>query len=165
MTLQEAKTLHAFNAWATNRLMDALAKLPEEQYLRDMRSSHGNIHNTLAHLISAEQTWLARMTGTPDARLPETVQGTTLAELRKVWEKVGYDMARFLGELTDKKLSTPFTMKTSQGVTYTHTFAQALQHVVDHATYHRGQVITMMRQMGVVPPNTGMMTYYREISR
>lgn len=165
MTLQEAKLLHAFNAWADNRIFEAVALLTEEQYMRDMKSSHGSIHGTLTHLVAAEKIWLSRWVGAPDQKLMNVAEVPTLSALQAVWEKTGFEMAKFLGTMTDKRLQESFSMKTSNGETFTHVYAQAIQHLVDHSTYHRGQVITLLRQLGVKPPGTGLITFFRETAK
>ncbi len=165
MTLQEIKLLHAYDAWANNRVFDAVAGLPADQYLRDLKASHGSIHGTLTHLVAAQKIWLSRFVGKPDASLVTADQVPTLADLRQLWEKVGYDLAQFLGTMTDRKLAETFAMTTTSGKQFTHTYGQAFQHVVNHSSYHRGQVAAMMRQVGGVPPNTDLIRFYRETAR
>jgi uncharacterized damage-inducible protein DinB len=165
MTLQEMKLLHAYNSWASNRIFDAVAQLTREQYMQDMKASHRNIHGTLTHMVGAEKIWLSRWTGSPDAKLITPEEVPSLPELKALWEKVGFEMAEFLGTMTDKKLAGTFTMTTSKGGPFTHVYWQAIQHVVDHSTYHRGQVVVMMRQLGVKPPGTGLITFYREAGK
>ena len=162
MTLQEIKLLNAYSAWATNRIFEAVEKLSDEEAARDMKSSHGSIHGTLTHLVGAEKMWLSRMLGTPDKAMIRPPDVPAIADVRKTWEQTGFATAKFLGGMTDRKLQETFTMSASTGGEFTHTFAQALQHVVDHSTYHRGQVVTLMRQMGHTPPNTGMISFFRE---
>ncbi len=161
MTLHEIKTLHAYNSWASNRLFDALATMTPEQYTQDMKGSHGGIHTTLIHMVGAEKLWLERFHGAPQPFLT-VATATSLTELKTIWEKIGYDTAKWLGMMTDKKLTETFTFKTLKGDQFTHIFWQAFQHVVNHSTYHRGQVITMMRQLGVKPPTTDLSLFYRE---
>jgi uncharacterized damage-inducible protein DinB len=116
-------------------------------------------------MVSAERIWLARLQGATEPPVLKETDTPTLAELRTVWEQVGYDMAKYLGGITDKKLGETIKAPSPRGEVYTHQVSQVLSHVVDHSTYHRGQVITLMRQLGVVPPNTGMITFFRETSR
>ncbi len=164
MTLQELKTLHAYNAWATNRIFDSLAAIPPEQYMQDMKSSHGGIHGTLVHTIGAEKVWLERFLGTPQPFL--TQEGVkSLADLKTIWEKVGYDTAKWLGTMSDKRLQETFAMKTLKGDTFVHVFWQAFQHVVNHSSYHRGQIITMLRQLGQKPVSTDLILFYRETAK
>jgi uncharacterized damage-inducible protein DinB len=165
MTLNEARLLHAFNAWATQRIFDALAPLSAEQLTGDMRASHGSIHGTLTHLVGAEKMWLSRWVGKPDAAMLNAQDAPTTAALKAVWEKTGFETARWLGTLSDRKLQETFTMTAANGMTYRHTFAQALQHVTDHSTYHRGQIITLLRQLGVTPPSTGLIRFFRETAK
>lgn len=165
MTQQEIRHLVAYSAWASNRVFDAVTPIPGEDLVRDLKSSHKSIHGTLVHMVSAERIWLARVQGAAEAPILEGADVPTLASLRAVWEQVGYDMARFLGGITDKKLQESITARSPKGDMYTHTIGQVISHVVDHSTYHRGQVITLMRQLGVVPPNTGMITFFRETSK
>jgi uncharacterized damage-inducible protein DinB len=165
MTLHEVSLLHAFNSWANNRIFDALSKLSTEQYMRDMKASHRSIHGTLTHMVSAERIWLSRWLGPTEAVPLNPAEVPTLQMLRSTWETTGYEMAKFLGGMTDKKLQDTFSAKSPKGVVYTHTYWQAFQHVVDHSTYHRGQIITMMRQLGVAPPSTGLIAFYRETAK
>lgn len=165
MTLQEIKTLHAFNAWANNKIFNALDEIPTELYFKDMKSSHGSIHGTMTHLVAAEKIWLSRWIGTPETTLMGPGEVPTLKELKTTWERVGHGMAKFLGTMTDRKLQDTFPMSNSRGQAFRHVYWQAIQHVVDHSTYHRGQIITLLRQLGVIPPSTGLITFYRESSR
>lgn len=162
MTLQEIKMLNAYNAWATNRIFEAVEALSAEETMRDMKSSHKSIHGTLTHLVGAEKMWLSRMLGTPDKAMIKPPDVPTIGDVKTTWEQTGFATAKFLSSMTDKRLQATFTMSTATGEQFTHSFAQALQHVVDHSTYHRGQVITQMRQMGHTPPNTGMISFFRE---
>ena len=165
MTLQELKLLHAFNSWATNRIFNACESMPPEEYRRDVKTSHGSIHGTLVHLVGAEKIWLSRWLGTPDQTFLSANEAPDVATLRSVWEKTGFETARFLGTMNDKKLSGTFTMKNMKGEQFTQTYWQAFQHVVDHSTYHRGQVVAIMRMLGTPPPSTGMITFYRETAK
>ncbi|MBI4535859.1 MAG: DinB family protein [Ignavibacteriae bacterium] len=164
MTLQEIKLLHAYNSWANNRIFDAASLLPTEQYMQDMKSSHGGIHGTLVHIVGAEKIWLERFLGAPQPFLTQNPP-PSLAELKTVWEKVGFDTAKWIGTMSDRELQETFTMKTQKGDTYTHVFWQAFQHLINHSSYHRGQIITMMRQHGVKPPSTDLILFYRETAK
>ncbi|MDH4069821.1 MAG: DinB family protein [Ignavibacteria bacterium] len=161
MTLQELKSLHAYSSWADNRIFDSLEALPSEQYLRNLGSSHGGIHGTMIHLVGAQKIWLERFKGETGPFLA-TDPPESLAALKRVWEKVGYDTAKWLGMLNDSKLNGTFSMKNLKGETLTQIFWQAFQHLANHSSYHRGQVVTMMRQLGAQPPTTDMILFYME---
>jgi uncharacterized damage-inducible protein DinB len=159
--LQEITQLVAFNRWANQCFFEALSQLPSEQYGRDMRSSHGGIHGTLAHIIGAEKGWLSRWQGKSETGAAGISQMHSVAELRAYWENVCDEMSQFLTTLDDRKLQETLSTTTRTG-SYTPSYWQMIQHVVDHSSYHRGQIVTMLRQLGVTPPSTGLIRFYRD---
>jgi uncharacterized damage-inducible protein DinB len=165
MTLQEMKTLFSYDAWATNRLFDAVMAIPAEETTRDMHAGHGSIHGTLTHMIGAGRLWLSRWTTGQEIPMLLPVEVPGMPELRAAWEKTGYGFAKFLGSLTDRKLQETFVMKSSAGKTFTHILWHTMQHVADHQTYHRGQVVLMLRQLGHTPPRIGLIGFYRETAK
>ena len=161
MTKNEILELFAYNAWANRMIFDAVAPLPDDTYLRDLKSSHGGIHGTLAHIVWAEHLWLNRWL---EKANPAVAQGKDLhsaAEVRARWEEVEAERGRFLAGLSDAQLQDTRNVKPSTGGEYQHTFVQMFQHTVDHSSYHRGQVVTLLRQVGVVPPVTGLIFFHR----
>ncbi len=90
MTGDEARELFAYNAWANRKLFDAAAALSAELYHRDLKSSFGGIHGTLAHIVWAEQLWLCRWLGRPNPAVAQGRDLETLAAVRARWEEVGW---------------------------------------------------------------------------
>jgi uncharacterized damage-inducible protein DinB len=164
MTLHEAKTLHAYNSWANNRIFDVVEKLPLEQYMKDMKSSHGGIHGTLTHMVGAEKIWVEQFNGNPQPFL-KAPEIPNAVELRKFWEKAGYETAKWLGMMSDKRLGESFEAKTLKGDLFRQTFWQAFQHMVNHSSYHRGQIVTMLRQIDATPVSTDLILFYRETKK
>lgn len=170
MNVAQVRELYEFNAWAQRRICDALAALPAEQYLRDLGSSHGGIHGTLCHIVWAEHLWLTRWQGRPPPAIPQGKDLRSLAEARARWEAVEGDgdgkveggRAPFLRDLTEAQLAATLRIQPTTGGVYVHTYLQTLQHVVDHSSYHRGQIVTLLRQLGARPPSTGLILFYRE---
>jgi len=161
LLLGVALELFAYNAWANRLIFDAAGALPSEAYLRDLKSSHGGIHGTLAHIVWAEQLWLHRWLSRPNPAVPQGKDLRDLAAVRARWEEVEAERGRFLAGLSEAQLEETRTVKPSTGGEYQHTFNQMFHHTVDHSSYHRGQVVTMLRQVGVVPPITGLIFFYR----
>lgn len=163
MNVAEVRESFEYNAWANNRIFDALAKLPAEQYTRDLKCSFGSIHGTVCHIVWAEQLWLNRWLAKP---APATPQGKDLAglpEARARWDTIEAERDGALRDLTDQALTSPVTVKpTGGGAEFVHPLIQTLRHTVDHSSYHRGQIVTMLRQLGVTPPGVGMIGFYRE---
>jgi len=161
MSLDEVRQLFAYNAWANREMFTAAAALPAEQYNRDLKSSHGGIHGTLAHIVWAEHLWLNRWLMQPNPPVAQGKDLHTAADVRARWEAVEAERGRFLSQLTDAQLMDTRLVKPSTGGEYQHTFSQMFHHTVDHSSYHRGQVVTMLRQVGVAPPVTGLILFYR----
>ncbi len=161
MTLQEIKNLFAYNAWATNRIFDALKTLPEDKFSMDFKAGHGSIRGTLTHLVAAEKIWLSRLTGTPEATMLSEKDAPSLSALKEIWEDVAARTARFVAGLDKKKMSSTFQMTTTRGIPYTHVYQDALLHLVNHSTYHRGQIAVLMRQVGAQPVGTDLIAFYR----
>ena len=161
MTLQEITHFMAFNRWANQCFFDALRQLPAEQYGCDMHSSHGGIHGTFAHIVGAEKGWLSRWQGKSETDTAAISQMHTLAELRVFWENLCDAMSHFLTTLDDRKLQETLSTTARTG-SYRSSYWQMIQHVVDHSSYHRGQIVTMLRQLGVTPPSTGLIRFYRD---
>jgi uncharacterized damage-inducible protein DinB len=161
MTLQEIKTLHAYNAWATNLIIAALERLSPDQYNQDMKGSHGSIHATFVHLVGGEKIWRERFQGNPQPFLSAQAH-PTLGDVKAIWESNGYDIAKWIGTMSDKSMLETFSFKTAKGDTFTYKYVQAFQHIVNHSSYHRGQIVTMLRQLGVKPPTTDLTLFFRE---
>jgi len=161
MTADETRELFGYNAWANRLLFDAAAALSDEVYQRDLKSSFGGIHGTLAHIVWAEQLWLCRWLGRPNPAVPQGRDLTSLAVVRARWKEIEAERRAFLSGFTDARLAETRVVKPSTGGEFRHSFGEMLRHVVDHSSYHRGQVVTMLRQVGAVPPTTGLIYYYR----
>lgn len=153
--------LFAYNAWANRTLFDALALLPAEAYLRDLKSSHGGIHGTLCHIVWAEHLWLNRWLGRPAPAVAQGRDLPSLAAAQARWEEVERDRSTWLGRFASPRLDESLSIKPTTGGEYRHSFREMFRHVIDHSSYHRGQIITLLRQLGVKPPSTGMIVFFR----
>ena len=161
MTVAEVRELFAYNAWANRQMFATLENLPAESYFRDLKSSHGGLHGTLCHIVWAEQLWLNRWVAKPNPAVAQGRDLTTLAAARARWEAVEAERAAFLAGLTERRLDETVAVKPSSGGEYLHTFREMVRHAVDHSSYHRGQLVTLLRQLGVTPPGTGLIVFYR----
>ncbi len=161
MTLGEVRELFAYNAWANRRCFAALEPLPAEAYFRDLKSSHGGLHGTLCHIVWAEQLWLNRWLAQPNPAVPQGRDLTTLAAARTRWEAIEAERAAFLAGLSERRLDETMTVSPSTGGAYVHTLHEMFRHAIDHSSYHRGQLVTLLRQVGATPPSTGLIVFYR----
>ena len=160
--MNEFLELFDYNAWANRAIFDAVAQLPDEHYRRDLHSSFGGIHGTLAHVVWAEQLWLHRWLGKPNPAVAQGSDLNSLAEVRSRWEQVESARARFVSSLNEERLDDTRVVKPSSGGEYVHTFRQMFRHFINHSSYHRGQIVAFIRQLGGTPPNTDLIRYYRQ---
>jgi uncharacterized damage-inducible protein DinB len=159
--VNEFLELFDYNAWANRMIFEAAARLPEEQYLRDLKSSYGGVHGTLAHIVWAEQLWLHRWLGKPNPAVPQGTDLKSLADVRRRWEAVEAERGSLLGAFTGNRLEETRLVKPSSGGEYVHSFRQMFRHFINHSSYHRGQIVAFLRQLGATPPSTDLILYYR----
>lgn len=162
MTPEEMCLLYDYNAWANRRSLDAAEKLTSEQFTKPMGSSFGSVRDTLAHICGAEWIWLERFQGRSPASLPDTTEYADVDSLRARWAEQEGRLLAFVGKLTQEDLNHVMEYKTLKFGVYRNPLWQSMQHVVNHGTYHRGQVTTLLRQLGAQPILTDLMHYYRE---
>ena len=162
MSPREIQLLYDFNAWANRRALAAAEKLTAEQFTRQMGSSFSSVRDTLAHIYGAEWIWLERFQGRSPAALPDVGQFQDLASLREQWLRHEVLLLAFVQRLTQSELDREMEYKTLKFGVYRNPLWQSMQHVVNHGTYHRGQVTTLLRQLGAEPILTDLMHFYRE---
>ena len=162
MSPEEMRVLYDFNAWANRRSLTAAAALTPEQFTKPMGSSFPSVRDTLAHIFGAEWIWLERFQGRSPAGLPDTAQYPDATTLSERWGEFEPRLVTFVRSLTQADLDRTLEYKTLKFGVYSNPLWQSMQHVVNHGTYHRGQVITMLRQLGAQPILTDLMHFYRE---
>lgn len=163
MTLQDLKTLIDFHYWALHRALDAAGQLTTEQFTRDLGSSFKSVRDTLAHLYSAEWAWYQRWNGTsPTAHLPFD-QFPDAASIREIWAAQETKVRAYLDSLTDADVTRVIDYRALNGSPGSSQIGQMVQHVVNHGSYHRGQLTTMFRQLGASPAKSmDLIGYFRE---
>ena len=164
MSPTEIQQLFDYNAWANQRSLAAAEKLTPEQFIKPLGSSFSSVRDTLAHIYGAEWIWLKRFQGHSPAALPDVNQFHDLAALRERWIEHEVELLGFVRGLTQSDLDREMEYKTLKFGVYRNPLWQSMQHVVNHGTYHRGQVTTMLRQLGAQPVLTDLKHFYRERS-
>ncbi|HVS83769.1 MAG TPA: DinB family protein [Pyrinomonadaceae bacterium] len=166
MNLSDIRQLFDYTEWANGLALDAAAKLSDENLRRDVQISHGSIFGTLLHMAGAEWLWLERWQGRSPAgkeawSLWTTESGADLATLNERWHDVVDRRARFLSELDESRLMAELAFTLLNGDRNSMRLVDQMQHVANHATLHRGQVVGMIRQQGLAPPSTDLLFYLR----
>lgn len=161
MTKQYFIELAGFNIWANHIVCGWLEQISDEQWNRETESSFNSIRETVLHIISAEKAWLQRFKKEPVEWLQNKYKGSK-EEYIKLWEESSKGFKEFIENFDESKLQTHLEFKRLNGDAFSMPFYQLFAHVVNHATYHRGQLVTMLRQSGFKNlASTDLVGYYR----
>jgi uncharacterized damage-inducible protein DinB len=160
MNKKDFQILYAYNRWANSCVLAAASKLTQEQYTRDLSSSFRSVRDTLTHIVAVEWIWLRRWKGTSPKTFYDPADFPKIETLRAKWAEVEAEQMEFVDNLTDDSLNAMITYVNTKGETWTYALWQMLQHLVNHSTYHRGQITTMLRQLGAEPVATDFLLYF-----
>jgi uncharacterized damage-inducible protein DinB len=164
MTVAEIRHLFTYTEWANARVLEAAEALPADDLLRDVGISHRSILGTLLHMAGADWIWLERWHGHSPVGdhvwagwMPDDAR--SLQQVREKWEAVVQRRTHYLESVSDATLAREMAFRRVNGEAHSLPLDQQMQHVVNHSTLHRGQVIGMIRQLGVAPPATDLLFY------
>jgi uncharacterized damage-inducible protein DinB len=147
-------TLFAYTRWASEKTLEAVAPLSPEELLRAIGGSFGSVQATLAHLYGADWVWLERWHGRSPRALPKAAELESFDALRSRWREVQDGQRAFVETMTPARMDESLTYVNFAGQTWTYPLGETLFHVANHGTYHRGQIATMLRQLGKTAVST-----------
>jgi uncharacterized damage-inducible protein DinB len=156
---QEISQLFAYNRWANARTLEPVSKLTAEEYGRTLGGSFPSVGETLAHIYAAEWIWLERWQGRSPRGLPAAGEVPNLAALREKWKTVEAGQSAFLEAVTPARLAEVVSYVNVRGETWSYPLGEMLVHLVNHSSYHRGQVATLLRQLGQAPEPTDYLLF------
>lgn len=163
MTIADLRTLVDYHYWARDRMLAAIELLAPDQYTRDLGSSFKSIRDTAVHTYAAEWAWHERWQGRSPAALLPSDRFPDVASLRAAWRETERAIRAFVDGLSASDVDRVIEYKLLSGAPGASPIGHMVQHVVNHASYHRGQVTTMLRQIGAAPAKSmDMIGYYRE---
>ncbi|HSP70159.1 MAG TPA: DinB family protein [Bryobacteraceae bacterium] len=157
MTPAEIRTHLRYSTWASQRLLEAAKKLNPDDLTRNVGASHASILGTLSHIHFADRIWYSRVV---DANEP-VIRQSDLATLEKEWPAIQRKWEAWAENVQPADLTRLVPCKSPDGVAYEIAAEKAVLHLVNHDSLHRGQVMGMIRQLGIAPPPTDLMMYYR----
>jgi len=164
MNPEHIHLLYQYNSWANHRLLEASSTLPDQEFARNVGSSFPSVRDTLAHILAAEWVWLERWHGRWPNKLPPSLESLDLASLHARWAEVERELMGFVAGVSTHDLDQMIEYRNIRGNRFAYPLRSMLQHLVNHGSYHRGQVASMLRQLGVTPMATDMIVYYRQHS-
>ena len=160
MNHTELRELLDYHYWAQERTFDAVEAVTAEQFTRDLGNSFASLRDTLVHIHFAECIWHARWQkeslpmpaaeNFPDHESVRRASRAHEAKMRALLDRLGQDGINQFLEYTSRL----------DGKDHRSLFWQMFQHVINHGTYHRGQVTMMLRQLGAHPTGTDLIQFY-----
>ena len=145
--------LFAYDRWANRKVLDACRKLTAAQYVAEPVPGWSSVRSTISHIALATEFNLRTLAGDPDDRIPTEAELATVDDVAQLLELAYRRFEELLPTLTRERLGTLLTLR-AIGRTFTLPRWAILRHIVNHSTYHRGQVASKLKRFGIELPNT-----------
>jgi uncharacterized damage-inducible protein DinB len=163
MTKTYLLELADYNIWANDKLTNWLSQISLEQFEQPLVGSFKNIHETTLHIVSAEQIWHQRLQNDTPEWLASNFKGDRNLML-EIWKRSANDLKQYIVDSSEGELMEKFAFSTRDGTPFYMERYKALTHTLNHSTFHRGQLITLLRQVGFTDVSTtDLINYYREL--
>jgi uncharacterized damage-inducible protein DinB len=146
-------TLFAYDRWANRKVFDACRKLTAEQYVAEPVPGWSSVRSTISHIALATEFNLRALAGDPDDRIPSEGDLATVDDVAGLLERAYRRFEEMRPTLTPERLNTVLTLR-AIGRTFTLPRWAILRHIVNHSTYHRGQIASKLKRFGIEQPNT-----------
>ena len=138
----------AYNIWATKLLIERINKLNEEEINKEIISSFPSLYKTLQHIWLAEEVWWKRLKLTENIILQSAAFEGSFTEMTDILAKQSMQFKEWIDNATENQLTHVFAYLRNKEQHKMPVY-QMLHHVFNHATYHRGQIVTMLKQLRV----------------
>lgn len=152
--------LYSYDEWANTKILTALGDLENEEYIQDLSSGFKSIRDTMVHLLGTEELWLSRWMGEHGRILLNPEDLPTYSTFVDRGGAFRNQLQVFLVSLTEEDLLEEISYETVRGEAYSLELWKQMLHVTNHSSHHRGQVVTMLRQLKKAPPSLDMIHYY-----
>ncbi|MBL8148427.1 MAG: DinB family protein [Blastocatellia bacterium] len=163
MEIKDIKFLFDYNKWANKRMLEMVSSVDHEQFGRNLSGSFSSIRDTLLHLIGVELLWLKRWKGESLTAMPQWGEAPSLETLKNALDDIEKERDEFLSALTEESLKQTVSFKNLKGEAFEHLLTDLFLHLVNHSTYHRGQVANMVRQVGSTAISTDLIVFKNEL--
>ena len=160
MNKEDIDQLYSYNKWANLTVLQSVAPLSQEELTRQLGGSFPSVRETLVHILGAEWIWLRRWKGVSPRALFDKAEFPSLDVIKGRWREIETEQMDFVKDLTDEKLKQIVSYVNLKGQTWEYPLGWLMQHLVNHSSYHRGQVANFLRQLGATPAATDFLIYF-----
>jgi uncharacterized damage-inducible protein DinB len=136
-----------YNVWANKTLLDRISKLSEVQINKEIASSFSSVYKTIKHMWLAEEAWWQRIKLVENPVLQSETFTGSFEELYTQFAKQSQQWKDWVDAASDNQLNHVFAYVRNKEQHKMNVY-DMLQHVFNHGTYHRGQLVTLLRQLG-----------------
>jgi uncharacterized damage-inducible protein DinB len=154
-------TLFAFNQWANTKMFEACRKLTAEQFVAEPVPGWSSVRSTVWHIVIVTEGWLRTIADDPDQSFPPEAEVATVEDAERILERAYRTFDAVLPRLTPEFLATPRTFH-RRGRTAVFPPWVILRHIVNHTTYHRGQVASKLKRFGIPQAETDLVYFALE---
>jgi uncharacterized damage-inducible protein DinB len=151
----------AYTRWADRTMLEAVEKAPREAWAREIGGGWGSVLRTATHLVWAQAVWLERWEGRPSIPAWTAEEVPSPEALRERSASTSRARAAFLARQTDASLAAELPWTSLKGQAFADPLGDLVLQVLNHSTYHRGQVATLLRLAGAVPASTDWILWMR----
>jgi uncharacterized damage-inducible protein DinB len=154
--------LAKFNIWANEIVFGWLQEINEEQWNKNVVSSFNSVAATSVHIAGAEKVWLDRWNNIEKPIFLSDEFNGSKSDLISIWRKASNDIFDFINKLNEDDFEKKLHFKRLNGDEHTMKLSITITHLLNHSTFHRGQLVTQLRQVGFTKvSSTDVITYFR----
>jgi uncharacterized damage-inducible protein DinB len=164
MTTQDLLHLYTkYNVWANKRVCLKISEIGNELLDKPIKNSFPSLRKTLYHIWDVEAIWLERLLGMNVASWPSEYFKGDFIEAQDLFLKMSERFVDYVSNNDENILLSDFTYKNIEGKEYTNKRYLSIMHCMNHSTYHRGQLVTILREFDVQDlSSTDLVSYIRE---
>ncbi len=159
MNRADVLELYCYDEWANARILASLEPLPSEVFTRDLGGSFPSLRDAFAHVVAGEWIWLERWLGNSPTSAPDWLSSPELPVLAGRLHEIEARRRTFLEALWDEDLDRSVTFRFLNGREDEQILRDLLVHVVQHSTYHRGQIADKLRRIGSAAQPTDFIAF------
>ncbi len=138
-----------YNKWANQRITNAILSAGEAAADIEMKSSFSTVRKTIYHIYDSQHTWIMRIQNKPYSWPPSKDFKGDLMEFSKLLTESSQDWINYIDTLNNQDLQKIISYKNTKGIDHQTPLEEIIMHCFNHSTYHRGQLVTMLRQVGL----------------
>ena len=143
----DPQKLFAYHQWASQKVLELVEDCGEAYYTKEGMNSFPSIRETIAHVIGVEKLWFKRMNGVKSPEF-EHFDVETAGKAKQAFLLLHAEMELYFASLPEESWQQQLDYRNMKGDEFLHSREEMLFTVVNHASYHRGQITSLLRQFG-----------------